>query len=146
MNTKHLHQIITLIFLTTSLNSLASEKSIVWEIGRKDNSPNEFALAPNSYNNFLERNFGFEDQYFLINHSNEKDNFPYVLPGPADTWGGTWPTAGWRTHEINILFGSSQTNEIYTRNGSRARNPAYSRSLPDGYTRLQLRESTSGNG
>src|SRR5690554_1534448 len=116
MNTKHLHQIITLIFLTTSLNSLASEKSIVWEIGRKDNSPNEFALAPNSYNNFLERNFGFEDQYFLINHSNEKDNFPYVLPGPADTWGGTWPTAGWRTHEINILFGSSQTpqNGQYT--------------------------------
>lgn len=30
--------------------------------------------------------------------------FPYVLPGPADSWGGTGGTSGWRTHEDNILF------------------------------------------
>src|SRR5690606_3804640 len=74
----------------------------------KDNLPNEFALAPDQYNNFLEQNFGFEDRYFLINYSNEKESFPYILPGPVDTWGGTWSTAGWRTHELNILFGSQQ--------------------------------------
>lgn len=33
-----------------------------------------------------------------------KSDFPYVLPGPDDTWGGTWGTAGWRTHDVNILF------------------------------------------
>jgi len=27
-----------------------------------------------------------------------------VLPGPADSWGGTGGTSGWRTHEDNILF------------------------------------------
>ncbi|MFO7999323.1 MAG: GH92 family glycosyl hydrolase, partial [Bacteroidales bacterium] len=29
----------------------------------------------------------------------------YVLPGPSDQWGGTWGTAGWRSHTLNILFG-----------------------------------------
>ena len=28
-----------------------------------------------------------------------------MLPGPDDTWGGTWSTSGWRTHDANILFG-----------------------------------------
>ena len=23
----------------------------------------------------------------------------------VDTWGGTWPTSGWRTNQVNILFG-----------------------------------------
>lgn len=26
------------------------------------------------------------------------------MPGPADQWGGTWSTAGLRTHDTNILF------------------------------------------
>ena len=108
MKIKHLSRSFTLLFLAISLNCLAQESNTVWEIGKKDNLPNEFALAPDQYNNFLEQNFGFEDRYFLINYSNEKESFPYILPGPVDTWGGTWSTAGWRTHELNILFGSQQ--------------------------------------
>lgn len=38
-------------------------------------------------------------------------DFPYVLPGPADHWGGTSYTAGIRTHVLNILFGMKEVPE-----------------------------------
>jgi predicted alpha-1,2-mannosidase len=77
----------------------------IWKIGSADKSSREFALAPDKFRKFLEHDFGYEDKYFLIGYSSEKNDFPYVLPGPADTWGGTWPTSGWRTNQVNILFG-----------------------------------------
>ncbi|MBV4358216.1 GH92 family glycosyl hydrolase [Pinibacter aurantiacus] len=76
----------------------------VWRVGKADNSADEFALAPNGFRNFVGADFGYEDKYYLVGYSTEKKDFPYVLPGPVDTWGGTWPTAGWRTNQVNILF------------------------------------------
>ncbi len=75
-----------------------------WSIGTADSSASEFALAPSGYKDFLANDFGYEDRYFLVGHSDLKTDFPYVLPGPKDQWGGTWVTSGWRTHDINILF------------------------------------------
>lgn len=82
-----------------------SVQKAIWTVGKPDDAANEFALSPNEFRNFVGRDFGYEDKFFLIGHSNEKSDFPYVIPGPVDTWGGTWPTAGWRTNEVNILFG-----------------------------------------
>ncbi|HYG20305.1 MAG TPA: polysaccharide lyase family protein, partial [Ohtaekwangia sp.] len=76
----------------------------IWRIGKNDNSSADLALGPRDYKKFLSKDFGFEDRFFLIGRSNAATDFPYVLPGPDDTWGGTWGTSGWRTHEINILF------------------------------------------
>lgn len=83
--------------------------AIVWKIGSGDNSSADLALGPTDYKKFLSKDFGFEDRYYLIGRSNPANDFPYVLPGPKDTWGGTWGTSGWRTHEINILFGIKDT-------------------------------------
>lgn len=76
----------------------------IWSIGMDNNSGDELALGPGNYKGFLGKDFGFEDRFFLIGKSDDKIDFPYVLPGPDDTWGGTWGTSGWRTHEVNILF------------------------------------------
>lgn len=81
-----------------------SNQKTVWAIGKADNLPNEFSLAPNGFKNFIEHDFGYEDKFFVIGYSKERNDFPYVLPGPVDTWGGTWPTAGWRTNQVNLLF------------------------------------------
>ena len=81
------------------------EEKAIWSVGKSDKSVSEFALAPNGFKNFVGKDFGYEDKFFLVGYSKEKTDFPYVLPGPADTWGGTWPTAGWRTNQVNILFG-----------------------------------------
>ena len=92
-----------LMLITCSFAGYSQNKSI-WQVGKADNSPNEFALAPNKFKDFIGHDFGYEDKFYLIGFSKEKENFPYVLPGPADTWGGTWPTSGWRTNQVNILF------------------------------------------
>ena len=82
-----------------------TENKIIWQIGEAGNSCNEFALAPGNYRQFLQNDFGWEDRSFFIGNSDSKTDFPYVLPGPADEWGGTWSTSGWRSHSVNILFG-----------------------------------------
>jgi predicted alpha-1,2-mannosidase len=82
-----------------------SQAGTIWQIGKNDNSSADLALGPADYKKFLSKDFGYEDRYFLIGRSVDSQDFPYVLPGPDDTWGGTWGTSGWRTHEVNILFG-----------------------------------------
>lgn len=92
----------SLLFVLTISQAPAND---IWRIGKNDNSSADLALGPADYKKFLSKDFGFEDRYFLIGRSDASTDFPYVLPGPDDTWGGTWGTSGWRTHEINILFG-----------------------------------------
>ncbi len=82
-----------------------AQKVSVWNIGIKNNSTSDLSLGPSDYKKFLEKDFGYEDRYYLIGKSVPGKDFPYVIPGPDDTWGGTWSTSGWRTHEVNILFG-----------------------------------------
>lgn len=99
-------KILSTLFIATTLASGAFAKDIatLWTIGEKDGRSSEFALAPDGYKDFIEHDFGYEDKYFIAGWSETGKDFPYVLPGPVDTWGGTWPTSGWRTHEVNILF------------------------------------------
>ena len=84
--------------------AFAKDIATLWTIGEKDGRSSEFALAPEGYKDFIEHDFGYEDKYFIAGWSETDKDFPYVLPGPVDTWGGTWRTSGWRTHEVNILF------------------------------------------
>lgn len=100
---------IFVLFIVVGLFGCSSSQT-EWNIGIKDASPEEFALAPDGFEHFLEKDFGFEDNYFIVGYSKEKTDFPYVLAGPVDTWGGTWNTAGWRTNEINILFNTQRVD------------------------------------
>ena len=84
-------------------NKRSTEK--VWSIGSVNNASDDLALGPKNFKQFLANDFGYEDKFYVVGHSDAKKDFPYVIPGPTDTWGGTWPTSGWRTHEVNVLFG-----------------------------------------
>jgi len=94
-----------MVLLLSFFSEKANAQNAIWKIGTADNTSNEFALAPNKFRDFIVSDFGYEDRFFLIGYSKEKKDFPYVIPGPVDTWGGTWPTSGWRTNQVNILFG-----------------------------------------
>ena len=91
-------------FMFSCLAALPVSAEEVWTIGANDHSASELALGPSDYKKFLANDFGYEDRFFLIGTSVDKTDFPYVLPGPDDTWGGTWGTSGWRTHDATILF------------------------------------------
>lgn len=92
------------VMMLTSSAAVSKADSIIWSIGNKDLKGSEFALAPDGFEKFIGEDFGFEDKYYILGHSSPAKDFPYVLAGPVDTWGGTWPTSGWRTHEVNVLF------------------------------------------
>ena len=48
---------------------------VIWAIGKADNSVAEFALFPNGFKKFIENDFGYEDNFYLIGHSNKKKRF-----------------------------------------------------------------------
>ncbi len=77
---------------------------VVWQIGTKDGTGNEFALAPGGYADFLNKDFGWEDKWFLVGTSDPKADIPYALPSIRDYWGGSSHGSGDRTHQVNILF------------------------------------------
>ncbi len=104
---KHNRFILTLLFLGV-FGSVQAQENLVWKIGENNNSASEFALAPNGYEKYIANDFGWEDTYFLIGTSDEKTDWPYIIPGTSDTWGGTWGTSGWRSSTLTILFGVEQ--------------------------------------
>ncbi|MBK1439985.1 GH92 family glycosyl hydrolase [Parapedobacter sp. ISTM3] len=81
-----------------------AQSHIIWQIGQQDGSPEGMALAPHDYAQFIEKDFGYEDRFFLVGHSSPETDWPYVLPGPANGWGGTGRTSGIRSHELNVYF------------------------------------------
>ncbi len=97
--------VVCILVVSFLMVSCKQENAVLWQIGEADNSSAEFALAPDGYKQFLDNDFGWEDRYFLIGTSNVKTDWPYVLPGPSDQWGGTWGTSGWRSHKLTVLFG-----------------------------------------
>lgn len=99
----------TFLFLLSGL--CAAPTKTVWQIGEKNHSASELALSPDKYKEFLANDFGWEDRFNIIGLSSPQKDFPYVLPGPADHWGGTSYTAGIRTHVLNILFGMKEVPE-----------------------------------
>jgi predicted alpha-1,2-mannosidase len=95
----------TLLIVALTLSGIITNaQKTIFKIGEADNQSTGLALAPGDYKQFLANDFGWEDQYFLVGHSKPEKNFPYVLPGPKDGWGGTAPTAGIRSHLSTILF------------------------------------------
>jgi len=93
------------MLLSFAVVPLCAQKKVIWEIGSSDNKDEDMALAPSGYKHFLDHDFGWEDRFFLIGFSKPEKDWPYVLPGPKDGWGGTGSTSGLRTHTANILFG-----------------------------------------
>lgn len=98
------YYIIVFSFITQAAIAQTASQKTLWQIGEKDNSAAEFALAPSGYAKFLERDFGWEDGTFIIGKSTAETDWPYALPGPEDSWGGTAPLAGWHAAVLNILF------------------------------------------
>jgi hypothetical protein len=92
------------------LASQAAENTqTLWQIGQADNSIAEFALAPGDYARFLQQ-FGSPDHAYYIGVSKVESDWPYVLPGPLDNWGGSSGNGRWdQMNTLPIGFVLAQT-------------------------------------
>ncbi len=73
-------------------SSLPPPSKLLWEIGTPDNKCLEFALAPTDYAQYE------EDAYFMVGHSNPKEDWYYIHPGPKDEWVFSVP------HTFTVVF------------------------------------------
>ena len=99
-------KIICLLLSSVPITGLIAygQQAEVWAIGEQDNEAKDMALYPNKYEDFLGHDFGYEDRYYMIGKSESTTDFPFVLPGPDNAWGGTGRTAGIRSHFITLGF------------------------------------------
>lgn len=74
----------------------AENVRILWQIGEYGGDNAGFALAPGNFAQFK------DDPLFVVGASDTRQDWPYVHPGPADSW------AGGRQHAFTILFGVKQ--------------------------------------
>lgn len=85
--------LLTVASLLASASSLhAADSPPLWQIGSADRQNSEFSLAPGDYRKFK------EDGFFVVGSSSPAQDWPYVHPGPADSW------AGQRQHSFAIVF------------------------------------------
>jgi hypothetical protein len=71
----------------------AQETKLLWQIGRPDDDTAELALAPKGYGEYR------QDPLFVVGQSEAKRDWPYVHPGPSDSW------AEGRQHDFAVAFG-----------------------------------------
>jgi len=84
---------ITVVWLLIWLLIINPAPVLLWEIGKPDRNNLEFALSPNHYKEFK------EDGLFVVGQSESRTDWPYVHPGPANSWAGN------RQHTFRIIFG-----------------------------------------
>ncbi|MDR1887219.1 MAG: hypothetical protein LBQ70_04815 [Prevotellaceae bacterium] len=80
--------IILLVFAITGIASGTFAQSVLWQIGQKNKSAEEFALGPFDYRRYSEK-FGNRAVLYEIGRNNPKTDFPFVLPGADDSWAGS---------------------------------------------------------
>lgn len=91
---KHLAAVLTLALIITGSQTLTVKADqYLWEIGERDNDVCEFELAPDGWSAYD------HDGLFIAGSDRTVGHWPYVHPGPLDTWSGN------RQHTFTVLFG-----------------------------------------
>lgn len=94
--------LIYFFLLCCTIYNVSSQNKTLFEIGEKDGKAAEFALFPDQYDSFL-AGFGGEKSYY-IGYSTPDKHWPYVLPGPLDSWAGGGYWAGYHPRHFPSLF------------------------------------------
>lgn len=82
----------------------AADGPVVFKIGTQDGDYHEFAIAGRQGE--YSKSFP-NDVNFVVGKSDVAQDWPYVLPGPADGWAGN------KTHTFNIHFQAPETPSGY---------------------------------
>ncbi len=93
--------ILQMILFTCCIANLYSQQHTIWQLGRKDLSSEEFALAPDGKDKFIISGFG-DNKFVFYAGENISADFPYIIPDQQQN-GQVFPT-GQGSAEYNFLF------------------------------------------
>ena len=91
LHPRHLQIALCCVLLFKMARGCADDTPL-WQIGTPDGVAGEFALTPDQWSRYD------EDARFIIGSSDPARDWPYVLPGPHDSWGGK------KSHSPTIVF------------------------------------------
>jgi len=86
-----------LLLFTWFVGPASGQTELLWQIGTADNDTAELALGRSGHGLYSTR-FP-HDALFVVGQSSPKQDWPYIQPGPADTWAGS------KSHTFTIVFG-----------------------------------------
>lgn len=100
-----INSFLTACILLTGFSCSAGVEAL-WQIGQIDHDYGELAIAGDykAYSSHFPA-----DVDFIVGKSNPKQDWPYILPGPADTWAGSKP------HVFKIHFQLAEAPAGYSR-------------------------------
>lgn len=73
---------IALVWTLSIQSQSVHSQNVVWQIGSKDNTSQEFKFYKNNYRDYKSNTYLYETG------KNSAADFPYFLAGPSDTWAG----------------------------------------------------------
>lgn len=98
------------IYILLLMFSFNISAGVVFKIGKEDGSASEFSLYPAGYEGFLAKFSGLKTYY--VGYSSPENDWPYVLPGPLDSWAGGGYWAGYHPrHFPSIYFGVEEMSQ-----------------------------------
>jgi hypothetical protein len=97
---------LSLVYLSCNCLVRAAEPRTVFQIGNPDGDYRELAIA--GHNEAFAQKFP-HDVDFIMGQSDPKEQWPYVHPGPSDSW------AGGRAHTFKISFDVAEVAGDYYR-------------------------------
>ncbi len=83
---------VALVIFGFAVSKAEDTHHLLWSIGTRDNNSAEFSQAPDQFAQYK------DDPVFVVGLSGSKTDWPYVHPGPADSWAGS------RSHVATIVF------------------------------------------
>jgi hypothetical protein len=104
--------IVTWALVSVLSGTALAQGHVIWAIGDRDNRAGEFALAPGEYARFLEKDFGWEDRYFLIGRSQAAKDWPYIMPSCSRRHSG-----GFRASSGRWMSGYAAANSLFPSSG-----------------------------
>ncbi|MEN7551772.1 GH92 family glycosyl hydrolase [Rapidithrix thailandica] len=100
------YQVLFILATLSHFNARAQAdlQKLIWKIGEPDTAVSEFALSPNRYQDFVPEGFGGVHRYYVVGESSPSKDFPYLLPGPMDSFAGYGYWAGRALHQLPVYF------------------------------------------
>lgn len=97
-----MNRLFVVVFFVFNTALTLAQNQTVFQLGNQDGRSSEFALSSEKYEQFLAQFSG--EKSFYVGYSSIEKDWPYVLPGPLDSWAGGGYWAGYHPRHFPSIY------------------------------------------